>query len=467
MNKAKTMLSVALLALMGQAAQAASDEKNYLSVDPFYIEPGEVVTVNLNLVNEEAVCAYQTDLVLPEGIKVNVKKIPGTSVVLETGISIVTDRSYGYELHTISSSEQKDGCMRILCYSDQNVCYTGNNGAVATISLIADTDIEAGVYEFGLKNSEVTFESKELYNPWAYTTSIAVGTYAEGILTLAGEYTTEAVEVLNKALAEKDDIMIVDMTSVRVFEGAVEVTNNPNTLIYTSEEIGITNENNVVVDGTCNSLILTDGYPFTTTCDFTVVNGVYNRTLSIGKYGTVVLPFEIDEATKAAYEFYTFKAQGEDYLQFEVVENPTVGTPYLFINKGEMTAGGFVAVGGQVSTKLNEPIVTDGWQMKATYSPISITDAAVLDKTYYISNNKVKNATKSLSINPMRAYIEGPSYRETFGAAQSIGIRLEGTTEIAPIETIDAPIMYDLTGRMVVKMGKGLYIINGKKYYNK
>ena len=132
-----------------------------------------------------------------------------------------------------------------------------------------------------------------------------------------------------------------------------------------------------------------------------------------------------------------------------------------------MTAGGFVAVGGQVSTKLNEPIVTDGWQMKATYSPISITDAAVLDKTYYISDNKVKNATKSLSINPMRAYIEGPSYRETFGAAQSIGIRLEGTTEIAPIETIDAPIMYDLTGRMVVKMGKGLYIINGKKYYNK
>ena len=301
-----------------------------------------------------------------------------------------------------------------------------------------------------------------------YVTPIAAGNSSEGILTLAGDYTAETVEVLNTALVEKDDITVVDMTAVSTFEGAVDVTNNPNTLIYTSAEIGVANEDNVVVDGTCSNLVLTDGYPFATTSDFTVVNGVYNRTLAAGRYGPIVLPFEIDEVTKAAYEFYTFKAQGEGYLQFEAVENPMMGTPYLYINKGEVTADGFAAVGARVSATLNEPVATDGWQMKATYKSVKIIDATVLDKTYYVSSNKLMNATSSLAIAPFRAYLEGPSYNEMFASSvKALGIRLGGTAEIVPVETVDERIVYDLTGRMVVNPDKGLYIVNGKKYYNK
>ena len=68
MDKLKILILLVLFALMGQTVQA--DEKNYLSIAPFYMEPGDVVTVDLNLTNDQVVCAYQTDLVLPEGITV-------------------------------------------------------------------------------------------------------------------------------------------------------------------------------------------------------------------------------------------------------------------------------------------------------------------------------------------------------------------------------------------------------------
>lgn len=58
-----------LLALSGQAVCAATDGSgNYLRVEPFYIEPGCTATVNLNMVNDTEICAYQADIELPEGI---------------------------------------------------------------------------------------------------------------------------------------------------------------------------------------------------------------------------------------------------------------------------------------------------------------------------------------------------------------------------------------------------------------
>ena len=58
MNTIKKMLSFVLLVLMGHVVQAASDEANYLSIAPFYIEPGEVVDIDLNLINSEKIWIF-------------------------------------------------------------------------------------------------------------------------------------------------------------------------------------------------------------------------------------------------------------------------------------------------------------------------------------------------------------------------------------------------------------------------
>lgn len=467
MNVKKKFISLVLLAFIGQAVQAASDEANYLSIDPFYIEPGEVITVNLNLINNDNICAYQTDLVLPEGLSVTQEK-EGNEIYWN--ISVVPSRtSSRFENMHFTQVSKVNECIRIICSSYSNYSFSGNNGAITTISIKADEGIKSDIYEIKLKNSELTLkEGLKAYNPKEYLSSSVVGVTSEGCLTLAGAYHGEAIAILNEALAGKSGINVIDMAEVTSFAGEVNVDKNPNTLIYTSSEIGVNNKKNVVVNGVCDNLVLTDGYTFAPIESFTITNGTYNRTLDAKKYGTVILPFAIDDATKAAYEFYALKGLNGGCLQFRLVETPIAGVPYLYINKGEAAATGFTAVANSQSATISESAPSDDWQMKATYAPISFTETDVLDKTYYISNNAVKNATKSLTINPFRAYISGPSYKETFNnQAQSIGIRLEGTTEIIPIEMIESSELYDLNGRVIENAEKGLYIKNGKKYYVK
>ena len=76
------------------------------------------------------------------------------------------------------------------------------------------------------------------------------------------------------------------------------------------------------------------------------------------------------------------------------------------------------------------------------------------------------NATSSLAISPFRAYIEGPSFSEVFNSSvNAIGIRLEGTTNIIPLENVDGGDgLYDLFGRRI-DIPKGIYVVGGKKYY--
>lgn len=465
MDKMKILISLVLFALMGQTVQA--DEKNYLSIAPFYLEPGDVVTVNLNLTNEQAVCAYQTDLVLPEGLSVTYEVEDGENY-MDVYVDPARTSSDARKMHLIDAMLLKDGRVRIVCYSNRNTAFTGNQGAVATLAIKADDELRAGVYELKLQDSELTLkESLISYLPADFVTVVPVGITQDNVLTLGGEYTDEAVGVLNAMLAEKEGLMVVDMNSVTAYKGSVDVLDNPNALIYTSKQLGLTNGSNVVVNGRCENLLLTDGYPFAVADNFIVAKGRYERTLATGRYGTVVLPFAVDGATAASFEFYELEEVGPDYLHFEIVDQPIAGKPYLYINKGDAQPTGFETNDSEVRGVVGESAKVGEWKMKATFMPMVITDVAVLDKTYYISNNKIKNATKKLEISAFRAYLEGPSFADTFmSSAKVVGIRLGKSTKIIPIEMVEDNVVYDMAGRRVECPGHGLYIMNGKKFYN-
>lgn len=455
----KKFVSLVLLAFIGQAVQAASDEANYLSIDPFYIEPGEVVTVNLNLINSDNICAYQTNLVLPEGLSVNVKKA-GT-IVLESGISALGDRTYGYVLHEVLSTEQADGSMLILCYSDQNACFTGNEGAVATISIIADESVPAGVYDVKLKNSEVTYESKDWYNPKEYLSSAIVGVTSGECLTLAGAYNEEAIAVLNEALAGKSGINVIDMKGVTNFDDKVNVDANPNTLIYTSSEIGVANEKNVVVDGTCDNLVLTDSYAFSAPTSFSASSAGYERELVEGKYGTIVLPFA---ANTDDYVFYVLTTATDNMLTFDEVENPVANTPYLYKLRDGKSATQITNNEVAVSSELT-PTGTAAWQMIGSFTNQTIATSEDTDTYYYVytsSDNQVHQVTNTLTVKPYRAYFTTSS---TNGTQLAIRTRSgeETLIEASEVDGLHPEVYYDLSGRRVENPVKGIYIVNGKK----
>lgn len=264
---------------------------------------------------------------------------------------------------------------------------------------------------------------------------------------------------INNSLTD-ETITSIDM-QYAVLDNVTVTPSNPNALLYAYEG-ALSNTSNVVIGNECENLLIQDGYPFVAK-EITAVEALYVRELGDNKYGTVVLPFAPDAVTMDKYSFYAFDSQDGSVLNFRVVDNPEANIPYLYKNKVD-GAEDFTASDIEVSTAAEESVV-DSWTMKGTYEKLVYTDPETLAGLYYISNNQVMNATKSLTIKPFRAYFEGDA--NAF-ATQSIGIRLEGTTEILPISTFGEPdTLYDLFGRRIESVPQGYYIKNGKKYYGK
>ena len=215
-------------------------------------------------------------------------------------------------------------------------------------------------------------------------------------------------------------------------------------------------------------LSLSEGANFNSTNANTYADAMYERVLADGKYGTIIFPFAIDDDTKSNYEFYELDGQEGGRLNFTPVDDPQPGTPYLYKNAEGKKADCFTS-GGRVTicTTMSDKDAGDGWTMKGNYESLVITDADELDVTYYLSNNKVMNATTSLTLKPFRAYFQGPSYAATFADAgvKSIAIRTgEGTTLVSPETMEEVPtVYYDLSGRAVANPQSGIYIVNGKK----
>lgn len=110
------------------------------ATDRFYIEnftinPGETKVVNILLDNAVEYTAFQADLYLPTGL----------AVVQEDGDYLIdlTDRK-GRD-HTISSKLHADGGLRIMSYSTSLKIYSGNSGALVTMTITADNSFTGPV----------------------------------------------------------------------------------------------------------------------------------------------------------------------------------------------------------------------------------------------------------------------------------------------------------------------------------
>lgn len=104
---------------------AMSADRLYIA--PCDIEPGQSLQLELILENAEECSGLQTDLFLPEGL----------SVDTEYGEYIIdlTDRKA--RSHVVSAVDLANGAIRIWVSSQQVHTFTGNDGAVATISVTA------------------------------------------------------------------------------------------------------------------------------------------------------------------------------------------------------------------------------------------------------------------------------------------------------------------------------------------
>ena len=235
------------------------------------------------------------------------------------------------------------------------------------------------------------------------------------------------------------------------------------------------------------NLVLDDGKDFVAYDQFAAKKASYSRDIPKGsKWGTLCLPFAIDQSKETECKFYRLTGidNDNDCITLESCEEGKIpaGTPVLFkMNENEQTLSISVQNAGIVKepvagTNVTKPEVETASDVNlvGSFTKIGGKDNKGLDKNdYIIGKDKFWRVSdlddgNGVGIKPMRAYIH-PAYEYLARAAMlSIG-KGDGTTAIDNLNAIsnDANAeYYDANGRRTNGLQKGLNIVKrGSKTY--
>ena len=184
------------------ALPLASRAKDTFYIEPVNVVPGESKTITLNLDNSQVFRGFQTDIELPEGLKIASKSNGNFDISL-------TDR--GSSSFSVSSNLMSDGSVRILGYSTQGESIKGNQGALVRISVRASSDFSGGYIK--LKNSifsDVNNRDVKLDN-----SQLFVGTKEQNdVFVKSGEISPEVSKAFSFELSNESEMTAFQMDLV-------------------------------------------------------------------------------------------------------------------------------------------------------------------------------------------------------------------------------------------------------------
>lgn len=324
----------------------------------------------------------------------------------------------------------------------------------------ADEGSNTGTLKFGIKNP-TRLGNDDKRQAWTCYNNFTLTYYAQTADEIVDgvHYYYTSCDAPEFTLT--DEVPVVDATNAKITNATI-VRKNPNGIVYLAEGSTADNGNNIVVNGTCANLVLTDGHPFTATKNFEAINATYEMTAIAAStdksFGTIMLPFAINSLPNGAkaYSLENNVVLGEDIHATEVF-SIAANTPTIVTAKGTYSADK-VDIAATKSTYENGQLVGTYKAMEA------IENSYVLQKhddrvAFYLVNN-----TKP-TVKPFRAYIKPQSTN----AKQFINVVFDGeATGIKEITSDNTKAeIFDLSGRKVAKAQKGVYIINGKKVIKK
>jgi len=229
-------------------------------------------------------------------------------------------------------------------------------------------------------------------------------------------------------------------------------TANPNALVTTSTDLGLTNKTNVVIGKTCKNLVITDGQSFATDKKFTATNASYSRTMN-NAWGTICLPYAVTSDATAAY--YKIAAINNGTLTIEKYETLPAGTPALV---KKLSEGEFAPTAASVAVKGGIETVSGAVTMHGAYAKTNITDA----NAYYIKNNQFWQCNGNFNCGAFRAYFTVDNEAKSFSISED---ELDAINALVGESDISVDAIYDANGAQRNDLEKGLNIVklsNGK-----
>ncbi len=196
------VLGLTVLGLTGIA-------RDRLYIEDFSIDQGETKQIAIMLENDTVYSAFQTDLVLPEGLV----------VTQENGEYIVDLTDRADRDHTVSTYLQPDGSLRIFVAVMSMPPFSGTSGALALVEVRADADVKG---EAQLRGSIVVEPNGDMHYMDDSTASVNGGGSSHITGDVSGDGTVDIADVnavINMMLGRSAPAPAADVTG----DGTVDI----------------------------------------------------------------------------------------------------------------------------------------------------------------------------------------------------------------------------------------------------
>lgn len=434
------------------------DEGYGLSIAPFSAAASTnyETVINFNC-QDEIVTGMEFDVVLPTGVSVTKSGRANKQPVFCNDDRIYVD-DHSINMTAVNTTYH----IVVLPKVDDEYKYiAGTTGSLITLYLTTAADIAAGICNLSIDNIVLTTDDGSL-NPAPYAASIFVGDIpVADSYDFSGDYSSpEAFTLLSGVLNNGNEASVIDLTGVTALPASTTIpTANPNALILTSTDLGLANTANVVIDGECAQLALTENYDFQSPVSFTASSVQYVRGGS-NEWGTLCVPYAISSDSEV--QLYKLSSVSSDVLNFTAVASVEANEPCVFRRGGstcDLSQSGQIQI---AATPANIQTSTEaGWTMHGSQKAqtLDVNGAEAGQHIYYISNNKFWYCTGTVNVKPFCAYFTASS---AMGASFRIADEETGISHVSA-EAADG-VLYDLQGRQVSKPVSGeVYVLNGMK----
>lgn len=458
--------SLFLLFLCSLSLTAAANDYTIYS-DGSSLTKGTATSVlNVYMKNVETISALQFDMSLPEGVDVYYGENEDEDMVyfISKGERAKTD-------HTASYNKLGERKFRVMVSSPTNSTFketeANKTKPIVVITLDVASEAQCGARDVVIENvvlSHYDAESRttQPYYPTATTSAIVIRpatgsnvSESANVLSIATADGTKLDAASYTSLTNGKSDAVIDLRATELAD-AFTVANLKSagaSLYYLPGGSTLTGEN-IVVDKQCSNYVIYDEKGAIIPSSFSATTATYTRAAG-NAWGTICLPFAVASDSKVQY--YTLETGGVDLtngkLTFTEASTVPAGTPAVFCRtEGESlsVSASNVEVKAGVAGQYS-----GGLQMLGTYEPTTITG-----DNYFIAEDAFwKAETDEISIPAFRAYFKGMS-----SEVKNFSISLDNETGLKTVSVeMDKDAIYDLMGRNLLKVQKGINIVNGKK----
>lgn len=261
----------------------------------------------------------------------------------------------------------------------------------------------------------------------------------------------------------KDGITSIDMRGTTTKDVDVNAMrgDHSNVLVFADEAY---DENNIVANGNCAKLVLTNAQSFATPEDFTAANVSITRKVYAGN-NTLCLPFYVSEEDLGAQAIATYtgteEKDGKTFINFEKKDAVDANVPFI---------AQFDADSNEPLTFTNKGVVNTPAEMGNPFTGI-YTPGSAADKYGLNANGSFQKGGETAMINAFSAYLTLTEAQAAKPILLAIGGETTGINAATIANGNETVKVYNLQGCLVatakslndLHLANGVYIVNNKK----